>query len=96
MFVTIVDVWVKPDQVEAFIAASELNHLASVQEPENLRFDILQSAEDPGKFVLYEAYQTEAGAAAHKQTEHYLKWRETVADMMAKPRAGHVHTGLKP
>lgn len=96
MFVTIVDVWVKPDQVEAFIAASEMNHLASVQEPENLRFDVLQSADDPCKFVLYEAYQTQAGAAAHKQTEHYLQWRDTVAVMMEKPRQGHVHHALKP
>lgn len=96
MFVTIVDVWVKPDHVEAFIAATEKNHHASVKEPENFRFDVLQSADDPCKFVLYEAYRTEAGAKAHKETEHYLQWRETVADMMAQPRQGHVHKGLQP
>jgi len=96
MYVTIVDVWVKPESVAAFIEASEKNHLASVQEPENLRFDVLQSAQDPCKFVLYEAYQSEAGAAAHKETAHYLAWRETVADMMAQPRQGHVHQGLNP
>lgn len=96
MFVTIVDVWVKQERVNEFIEASEKNHLASVQEPENLRFDILQSQDDPCKFVLYEAYQTEAGAKAHKDTAHYLQWRETVADMMAQPRQGHVHNGLKP
>ena len=96
MFVTIVDVWVKAECIDDFIKASEINHLASVEEPENLRFDLLQSDHDPCKFVLYEAYQTESGAKAHKDTEHYLQWRETVADMMAQPRQGHVHKGLKP
>lgn len=96
MFVTIVDVWVKPESVEAFITACEKNHLASIQEPENMRFDVLQDANDACKFVLYEAYQTEAGAKAHKETAHYLEWRETVAEMMAQPRQGHVHNGIKP
>lgn len=96
MFVTIVDVWVKPESVQAFIEACEKNHLASIQEPENLRFDVLQDAQEPTKFVLYEAYQTEQGALAHKTTAHYLEWRETVAEMMLKPRKGTVMKGLKP
>jgi autoinducer 2-degrading protein len=29
--------------------------------------------------LLYEAYDSLEGAAAHKQTPHYLKWKETVA-----------------
>ena len=96
MYVTLVDVWVKPECVDDFIKASEKNHDASIKEPENCRFDVLQSADDPCKFVLYEAYKTENGAKAHKETAHYLAWRETVAEMMAKPRQGHVHKGLKP
>jgi autoinducer 2-degrading protein len=96
MHVTIVHVWVKPERVEAFIAASRANHEASVQEPGNRRFDVLQYAADPTKFVLYEAYATAEDAAAHKQTAHYLTWRETVADMMAQPRQGVLHKGLYP
>jgi autoinducer 2-degrading protein len=96
MHVTIVHVWVKPEQVSAFVEASRLNHEASVQEPGNRRFDVLQDAEDPTKFVLYEAYGSAADAAAHKSTRHYLTWRETVADMMARPRQGIVHKGLFP
>ena len=96
MHVTIVHVWVKPERLDAFIEASRANHEASVQEPGNRRFDILQDAEDPNKFVLYEAYATAEDAAAHKDTQHYLVWRETVADMMARPRQGVVHKGLFP
>jgi autoinducer 2-degrading protein len=96
MHVTIVHVHVEPDRVEDFIAATRLNHEASVREPGNRRFDVLQLASDPTRFVLYEAYATEADAAAHKQTAHYASWRETVADWMAEPRQGVLHRGLYP
>lgn len=96
MHVTLVHVHVKPQHVEDFIAATRLNHLASVQEAGNRRFDVLQSPEDPSRFVLYEAYVSAEDAAAHKQTAHYLTWRDTVADWMATPRQGISYTGLFP
>jgi autoinducer 2-degrading protein len=96
MHVTLVHVHVLPDHVDDFIRASEANHVASVREPGNLRFDVLQSPEDPTRFVLYEAYRSAADAAAHKQTAHYLSWRETVADWMAEPRQGIAYNGLHP
>lgn len=96
MQVTLVHVTVKPEQVDAFIEATRLNHEASVQEPGNRRFDILQSPEDPGSFRLYEAYETADDAAAHKATPHYLAWRETVAEMMAEPRRGEPFNALFP
>ncbi len=96
MHVTLVHVHVKPQNVEDFIAATRLNHLASVQEAGNRRFDVLQSPEDPSRFVLYEAYVSAEDAAAHKQTTHYLTWRETVADWMATPRQGLSYNGLFP
>ena len=96
MQVTIVYVYVKPENVAEFIEATRLNHEASVQEPGNVRFDILQLADEPNCFVLYEAYKTKEDAAAHKQTQHYLTWRETVADCMAKPREGVAYQGLYP
>ena len=96
MYVTIVYVSVKPGNVDAFKEACRINHEHSVQEPGNLRFDILQSADDPTKFVLYEAYKTQQDAAAHKASAHYLTWRETVADWMAEPRQGISYDGLYP
>ena len=96
MQVTIVHVTVKLDHVDDFIEASRLNHEASVKESGNLRFDVLQSADDPTQFVLYEAYENAAAAAKHKETAHYMKWRETVADWMAQPRQGIAYNGLFP
>ena len=96
MHVTLVHVSVKPGHIHEFIEATRLNHEASVQESGNRRFDVLQSADDPASFILYEAYASTEDAAAHKQTAHYLTWRNTVADWMAEPRQGVTYKGLYP
>jgi autoinducer 2-degrading protein len=96
MQVTIVHVTVKPDHIDDFIEATRLNHESSVLESGNRRFDVLQSADDPTRFVLYEAYESAAEAARHKESEHYKRWRETVADWMAQPRDGVPYNGLFP
>jgi (4S)-4-hydroxy-5-phosphonooxypentane-2,3-dione isomerase len=84
--VVCVHVHVKPDQVDAFREATLANARESVREPGVARFDVLQETDDPTRFVLVEAYR-EGGAAAHKETAHYQRWRDTVAPMMAEPRA---------
>ncbi len=96
MHVTLVHVRVKPEAVDAFIAATRVNHEASIREPGNRRFDVLQSPDDPARFVLYEAYATADDAAAHKMTAHYVAWRDAVADLMAEPRRGEPMKGLFP
>ncbi len=96
MVVTTVMISVKPEYIEDFIAATVANHEQSVQEPGNMRFDILQSSNDPARFMLYEAYTSEEDAAAHKKTAHYAAWRETVADWMAEPRSGIPYQAIKP
>ena len=96
MIVTIVHVLVKPENISQFIEATKINHENSVKENGNLRFDVLQDASDPMKFVIYEAYTDEASVARHKETSHYLTWRDTVAPWMAKPREGVKHKLLFP
>lgn len=96
MHVTLIHVHVKPDHIGDFIAATRLNHEASAKEPGNCRFDVLQSPENPAQFILYEAYVSAEAAAEHKQTAHYLTWRDTVADWMAEPRQGIRYDGLFP
>ncbi len=86
MLATLVFVDVVPECVEAFMEITKYNHENSRKEPGNVRFDVLRDNNDPAKFVLYEVYVDADAAAAHKNTEHYNKWRETVAPMMATPR----------
>lgn len=96
MIVTFVHVWVKPEMREKFIQASTENHRQSILEPGNLRFDLLQDADNENKFVFYEAYESEEAIVKHKDTSHYKKWRDTVADMMLQPRRGDKHIILCP
>ncbi len=96
MIVTLVYVKVKKEYVDQFIVATEANHRGSVREPGNLRFDILRQSGDPCSFVLYEAYQSEEAAAAHKQTPHYVEWRNVVEPWMAEPRRGVPYDILQP
>jgi len=96
MIVTCVYVHVKPESIGEFIKASEENHLESVKESGNFRFDFAQQADDPSRFLLYEAYESEEPASAHKSTAHYLKWRDTVQHMMAEPRKGVKYVIIQP
>ncbi|HHT53949.1 MAG TPA: antibiotic biosynthesis monooxygenase [Clostridiales bacterium] len=86
MIATLVYVDVMPGYVEAFKKITLYNHENSRREPGNIRFDLLQSNEDPTKFVLFEVYADEKAAAEHKKTPHYLRWRDEVASYMASPR----------
>jgi quinol monooxygenase YgiN len=96
MLVVLVHVHVKPECVEAFQAATRENARQSLQEPGIARFDVLQQADDPTRFVLVEAYRTPAAPAAHKATAHYAQWRETVEPMMAEPRTSVKYHNLFP
>lgn len=86
MLVVHVHVHVKPDCLAAFQQATQRNARRSRLEPGVLRFDVLQQADDPTRFVLVEIYRDAGAAAAHKETPHYPAWRDAVAPMMASPR----------
>jgi len=96
MYVVCVTVWVTPGKEAEFIEATRLNHLSTRQEPGNLRFDVLRREDDPTVFFLYEAYRSAEAFQTHQKTEHYLKWRETVAPWMAQKRQGIKHESLLP
>jgi (4S)-4-hydroxy-5-phosphonooxypentane-2,3-dione isomerase len=96
MFILIVQVQVKPETVEAFRTAILDNASNTLKEPGVVRFDVLQQHDDPTRFALYEVYREQEDWMRHKETAHYLRWRDTVADMMAEPRTGTRYTELFP
>jgi len=96
MYIVHVHIQIKPGTEEAFIAASLENARNSVQEAGVARFDVIRETENPSEFVLVEVYRDAAAAAKHKETAHYAKWRDTVADMMAVPRKGIKYENLFP
>jgi autoinducer 2-degrading protein len=96
MIATFVHIWVKETFVDAFIEATIENQQHSVKEKGNLRFDILRDADFPSKFVLYEVFKDEQTVTEHKTTAHYMKWKDTVAEWMQKPRQGMKHFVVYP
>ena len=96
MLVVHVFVHVKSDQVEAFQEVTIENARNSAQEPGIARFDVIQQQDDPRRFVLVEVYRTPDDPGRHKETAHYRKWRDTVADMMAEPRSSIKYGNVFP
>jgi quinol monooxygenase YgiN len=96
MFIVHVHVHVKPEFVEAFKEATVENASNSVQEPGIACFDVVQQQNDPNRFILVEVYRTDADPARHKETAHYAKWRDTVAEMMAEPRSSVKYDNIYP
>lgn len=96
MFIVHVFCHVKPDYVAAFKDACIDNARNSVQEPGIARFDVIQQADDPTRFVLVEVYRTPDDPAAHKQTAHYARWAAAVADMLVEPRSRIIYANVFP
>ena len=91
-----VDVWILPDSVDDFLAATEINARASRLEPGIARFDVLRDRDDTSHVVLVEIYRDDEAAAAHKTTAHYADWRGAVAPMMARPRQSTRFVNISP
>ena len=91
-----VHVKVKAEFVEAFKQATVENASNSVKEAGIARFDVIQQADDPTKFILVEVYKTAETPAAHKETAHYARWRDSVTEMMAEPRQGVKYSNIFP
>ncbi len=96
MHIVLVNIHVKPEAIDAFKAASLENAKNSIREPGIVRFDILQQAEDPTRFILVEVYRKPEDQAKHRDTPHYQFWKDLVADMMAEPRVGVKYSNLFP
>jgi len=94
MYVVSVTVHVTEGHEQEFIEATLDNARNTRREPGNVRFDVARAESDAGQFLLYECYRSKDDFAAHQQTEHYLRWRQTVADLMAEPRKGVKHTSI--
>jgi len=94
MYIVSVTIFVKPEAVTQFIAATLDNARNTRQEPGNLRFDVARAEEDPTRFLLYEAYHTKEDFARHQQTAHYLRWKQAVPDWLREPRQGVKHTSI--
>ena len=84
MFSLVVQMEVRPDRREEFLAGMAANAEASVRdEPGCLRFDISSVGGDPNRFFLYELYTDTAAFEAHKAAPHFAQWRTVAAEVVA-------------
>jgi quinol monooxygenase YgiN len=88
MYIVHVHIHVKTERVDAFRQASIENAQNSILEPGIIRFDVLQQMDDPTRFILVEIYRQPEDQVKHRETAHYMKWRDSVADWLAEPRVG--------
>jgi (4S)-4-hydroxy-5-phosphonooxypentane-2,3-dione isomerase len=96
MHIILVNIRVRPEAVEAFKEASMANARNSLLEEGILRFDVIQQSDHPEWFSLVEVYRAPEDHAKHRETVHYLTWRDTVADMMAEPRQAIRYVNVFP
>jgi quinol monooxygenase YgiN len=96
MHILVVHAQVKPEFLDAFVAATRINAQESAKEPGVARFDFLQQEDDPTRFVLYEVYRDTDAPAAHKQTAHYNEWAAKVEPMLAAPRTRAFYSNVEP
>ena len=96
MLIVHVHILVKAEFIEAFKEATIANARQSVQEPGIARFDVMQQADDPARFLLFEVYRSKEATVRHKETAHYATWRDAVAPMLAEPRTSIKYSNIFP
>lgn len=96
MFIVLVYAHVKPEFITAFKEAAVENAHNSISEPGIARFDVIQQQDDSSRFMLVEVYRNAEAQVKHKETAHYLRWRDTVADMTVEPRTSVKYNPIFP
>ncbi|WP_148863861.1 putative quinol monooxygenase [Marinobacter fonticola] len=83
MYCIVVKNVVKEGSRDKYLAAMLPNAKASVDNEEGcLVFDVLEAKEEPNTFYLYEIYTSPDALQIHKQTDHYLKSRPLISDLV--------------
>jgi quinol monooxygenase YgiN len=87
---------VKPEMVDAFRRVASDNARDSSREPGVARFEVIQQADDPTRFVLVEHYRTPEDVARHRDTAHFRSWNEASPPMLAEPKVRVEYTAVYP
>ena len=83
MFVLVVHLKVKPENVDAFMGKLAENASNARKEPGCKQFDVLVDPTDKTKVMLYEVYNDEKAFEAHQATPHFKKYLAEAVPMLA-------------
>jgi quinol monooxygenase YgiN len=95
MFVLSVDLRIKPENVESFMAKAIQNAADSRKEPGCRQFDVLVNPKDRTQVLLYEVYVDEKAFDAHQQTAHFKQYATEAVPLLAS-RERHVWQRAAP
>ena len=82
-FVLQVQIRIKPENVDSFIAKALENAAHSRKEPGCRQFDVLVDPKDRTVAMLYEVYVDDKAFEAHQQTAHFKKYVAEAVPLLA-------------
>lgn len=94
MFIVLMNLVVRLDQLDAFLLATLEKGHASLKENGMRRFEVLRADENASRFVIAKAFNTREDYTLHLNTEHHKQWLETTASMLAEPATSTSYTQL--
>lgn len=83
MFVLVVHLKVKPENVDKFMQALQANAREARKEAGCRHFDVLVDPDDRTKVLLYEVYNDDKAFEAHQQTPHFKKYLAEAVPLLA-------------
>ena len=95
MFVLSVELRIKPENVESFMARALENAAQSRKEPGCRQFEVLVDPKEPTRVMLYEVYVDERAFDAHQQTAHFKRYVADAVPLLAS-RERHVWKRAAP
>ena len=95
MFVTLVHCHLKPEHLDAFLAATRANHEGSIREPGNLRFDVVQHTMRANHYTVIEGWRNQQAFDAHVAAAHTRQYRDTLQPMTGSPLDERVYKGIE-
>jgi quinol monooxygenase YgiN len=83
MFVLVVQIRIKPENVDKFMQALQANAREARKEPGCKQFDVLVDPNDKTKVMLHEVYNDDKAFEAHQQTPHFKKYLADAVPLLA-------------
>ena len=90
-FVLVVNIRIKPENVERWMKMAIENATAARREPGCRQFEVLVDPKDKTRVMLFEIYDDEKAFEAHQATPHFKKYLAEAVPLLAS-RERHVLT----
>jgi (4S)-4-hydroxy-5-phosphonooxypentane-2,3-dione isomerase len=83
MYALVVNLSVKPENLEKFMALLEENARGAREEPGCRQFEVLVDANERTQVMLYEVYADEQAFEQHQMTAHFKKYLAEAVPLLA-------------